>query len=431
MKSTISDTPHDAMAWTLDVVGGHPPGELGDVWIAPPLEVGGDHLVIAGHVAKGDQNSRIRIYQAHVLLAETEAAPGFRVAVPLSRGLYRLELWHRDARLGQWDAIPDERDRVARALAPDPPITQDGPYAIPGRMGELFLAGDTNDSVGQFTQTRGLSLASAEAWQRLFDQFDPWCRQFDLQHLSALVAPAKEEILREYYPFPRAGRTVLDDFIARFRDRPVIFPKWELWNRRHFAYCTTDTHWTDYGASVAAQAVLTAWGIASDGLPDTFRIHRRIGDLGNKVTPPISGFEPVFLTTDRPAPVFDNNIDNQGCLRIWRSEDAPIRDGLLIFGDSFGTNLAEALAGVFQQVSFAYQPAGFDPALVNILRPRHVLLQITQRFMHGQPATGAAVLDKSRAKMAAMPPQARAALRAHLSGVAAEFQPLVAPLLEP
>jgi hypothetical protein len=343
----------------------------------------------------------MRVYQSEILQGEANSAPGFSLSVPLQQGMYRIELWYNDQRLGQWDAIPQERTELGKPFAPAP---------------------HSNDSLSQFTQTKSLNAGSAQAWEQTFAQFDGWRRTFGINQISSLIAPAKEEILREYYPFARAPRTLLDDYVTRFKDKPVIFPKWELWNRRQYTYCNTDTHWTDYGATVAAGTVLKTWG-----LPDAFNILRSFGDLGLKTEPTSSSFELIFPPGTRPQPVFDNGVTNQGCIRIWHTPDAPNPGSLMIFGDSFGPNLAETLAAVFRDVSYAYQPAGFDPELVTILRPTNVLLQITQRFIHGQPETGVSVLQKARDKVSAMPADKRTALREKLSVTEAKFRPLVAP----
>jgi hypothetical protein len=426
------ETPNE---WVIEAFGGMPANELGVVWFAPPVEVDDSTLVFTGYVPKGDQKTQVRVFQNQTCLAETGSAPGFCVSVPLQHGVYRIELWHDDQRLGSWDAVPPEREQAARSilgkpLSVNPKSIESGTaYALPGRMGQLFLAGDSNDSMGQFTRTQNLSEGSAQAWQNVFDQLEGWKQEFGLTHISTLIAPAKEEILREYYPHPRASRTVLDDFLHRFKDQPVIFPKWDLWNRRLYAYCVADTHWTDYGATVAAGSVLKSWGVPETGLPNAFNVLRRYGDLGIKTEPVSSGFELVFPPNVKPVPVFDNGVANQGCIRVWHTPDAPNPGSLLIFGDSFGVNLAEAFASVYRDVSFAYQPAGFDAELVRILRPENVLLEITQRFIHGHPATGVSVLHKARDKVLAMPVEKRIALRENLLGTVGKFQPLVEHLI--
>lgn len=377
--------------------------KLGQVWLANPLEEE-RVLVLAGHIERGDAETNIKVEQAGVVLIEMTAAPGFCLKIPLCQGMYILSLWHRGEKLRQWDILPAERAAAAisgmlAARESGVSVTGEGkPYAISGRMGDLFLAGDTNDSVGQFTENRRLSPSAAAAWENVFSSFPIWQRKFSLEKISLLISPAKEEIRREYYPFSRAKNTLLDDFLNRFRGENFIFPKWELWGRRDLAYSNTDTHWTDFGATAAALALLKSWKLPVAGLPEAFKIVQRIGDLGNKVRPELSSFELCFLSDVNERLVFDNKISNQGNIKVFKNDSATVDEKILIFGDSFGTNLSFALSGCFSRVFYAYQPAGFDPDFIDLVRPKYVLLQIAQRFLHGQAATGKSILLKAQEK---------------------------------
>jgi hypothetical protein len=409
--------------------------KLGQIWLAQPIETD-CHLILAGHIEHGDAATTIRVEQAGIPLLETIAEPGFCCKIPLRQGIYMLSLWHGGERLRQWEVLSAER-RLAAMSAMDESsemastaTEKRGPYAIQGRMGDLFLAGDSNDSVGQFTENRNLSAAAIAAWDNVFTLLPVWCKKYGLLQSSLLIAPAKEEIRREYYPFPRATRTVLDDFMTRFRDRGVIFPKWELWGRRDLVWSYTDTHWTDYGATVAAGTVLKAWGLPTAGLPDTFTVCQRIGDLGTKTSPNVASHELCFMPEVDARKVFDNGISNQGNIRIYRNSNAPHKNRLLIFGDSFGTNLLQAFSGVFSDVTYAYQPAGFDPALVEIIRPHFVLLQITQRFLHGQPATDGSVFEMAKRKVSEMTPECRRDFVSTLSLSLPHFDNLITPILD-
>lgn len=431
----MSEVLTPVMGWTVTRQDHSPEGAVDLAWLAEPTEDAAGQLIFVGCIAAGGP-VRICIRHAGDVLAEGTAAPGFQAAVPLRSGCYEILAETAGGLRLVWEASDSATEGFARTGMLTPPQAgpaagpEGQPFALLGRMGQLFLGGDSNDSIGQFTESRSLSERNAAGWASTFRQFPGWQKVHGLARLSLLIAPAKEEILREYYPLPRSSRTVLDDFVTRFRDPAPILPKWELWNRRDLAWSRTDTHWTDYGAAVAAGAVLKAWGLPAtgpeSGLPETWRLRQRIGDLGNKVQPPVASHELTFLPEVAARLVFDNGVTNQGNVRLYRHPQAPQPGRLLIFGDSFGTNLAEAFSGGFAEVAYAYQPAGFDPELVAALRPDHVLLQITQRFLHGQPATGKRVLAKAREKIAAMPEDKRAALLARLAAEPAEFAALTA-----
>lgn len=248
--------------------------------------------------------------------------------------------------------------------------------------------------------------------------------------MALLVAPAKEEIFPEAFPLPRARRTVLDDFRIRFVERGAVIPIHELRAQRQFTYCETDTHWTDYGAAIAARAVLKHWQMdagAQNALPQEFRVRQRQGDLGIKLEPRRASYEMFFAQSPDRFLKFDNGMRNQGCLRVWRNPVAPVPGCCLILGDSFGTNFAQSLTGVFAEVAYAYRPAGFDPVLVELVKPTHVILQITQRFLHGSPERRGTVFDTAAAKIIALPEAERETLTARLRAQAdGPFGPLIA-----
>lgn len=137
-----------------------------------------------------------------------------------------------------------------------------------------------------------------------------------------------------------------------------------------------------------------------------------------------------FRPEDAGRLVFDNAITNQGCIRVFRNPSAPQQARLLIFGDSFGTNLAIAFSGVFAEVTYAYRPAGFDPVLARLVEPDYVLLEITQRFLHGLPDIDSSIYGTIAGKLRAMPPAAQAALLERWRAAPPEFQPLLRPALD-
>jgi hypothetical protein len=424
--------------WVINLEGSQGTDQLGRVSIAQPLPVGDDRLVFSGHVSNAGAGVAVNIRHGGELLASCTAMPGFVADVPARSGIYHIEMTIRREHdrdvICRWEVVDEERQDIALAgmverSARSPNLSPSDPQALLGRMGQLFLTGDTNDSVGQFTRSASLSDASVKGWTDAFAKFPRWQEEFDLAQISLLIAPAKEEVLREYYPFRRAQATVFDDFLKRFADQPVIMPRWELWNRRQLSYSNTDTHWTDFGATVAAQTVLKRWGIAYDALPAQFTVEQKIGDLGIKLDPPVSSFELTFSENMAERLLFDNGVINQGCVRVYRHSSAPFPGKILIFGDSFGTNLAEAMSYIFQEVVYAYQPAGVDPELVDIVGPTHMLLQITQRFVHGAPATGHSIFESGRGKFGTFTDEEREQAIARLSAAPPEFKPLIMPLL--
>ncbi|WP_062732554.1 hypothetical protein [Sphingobium abikonense] len=423
--------------WAIEQHGAQGPDQLGKVWIAQPLPVGEDRLVFSGHVGNAGNGVTVSIRHGADILAIGIANPGFVIDVPARQGVYHIEMPVRQEQgrdvVCRWEVVDQERQDMAlvgmvQRGVPAPGAPSGGAQALLGRMGQLFLIGDTNDSVGQFTRSGKLSESSASEWSDIFARLPGWEQQFGLEKIMLMIAPAKEEILRDHYPFRRASNTVFDDFLKRFGNGPVIMPRWELWNSRHLAYSAVDTHWTDYGATIAARTLAKRWDLPIDAFPNEFAVKQSNGDLGSKLQPATSYFGLVFCDLPPDRLVFDNEITNHGNIRVYRNASAPIAGKLLIFGDSFGTNLTEALSYGFQEVVYAYQPAGVDTNLVQLVKPTHLLLQITQRFVHGAPATDHSIFESGRKKLATMTDQERDQAKARLQAAPAEFQRLVTPL---
>lgn len=420
--------------WAINQYGAQGTDQLGKVWIAPPLPVGDDRLVFAGHVANAGTGVTVSIFHGVEVLATCLANPGFTADVPARKGVYRIEMPVREEQgrdvICSWEVVDQERQDMALAgEVPRGAPASSRPQVLFGRMGHLFLVGDAEDSVGQFARNASLSERSSTAWAELFGQMSDWQREYGLEHVSVLIAPSKEEILRDHYPFRRAVSTVFDDFMKRYGNGPVIMPRWDLWNRRQLCYRTTSTLWTDFGASVAGSTVLKRWNLP-DTTPGTFKIEQSVGDLGTRLTPPTTSFGLAFAEDPTAHSVFDNGVSAHGNIRVYRNAAATIPGKLLIFGDNSGTNLAQSLSYAFQDVIHAYLPAGVDPGLIDLVRPTHLLLQISQRLVPGAPATDQSIFELGRKKLAAMSEQEREQAVARLRAAPAEFQPLVTPLFD-
>lgn len=285
----------------------------------------------------------------------------------------------------------------------------DKPYAIEGKDGYFFLAGDSNDSVGQFTKPTCLSDETAQGWEKTLQSLEALTAERDITGCF-LVAPAKEEIFPDKYPLNQAKGRLFDDFKARFGGR-IFVPYWALRNTRNFSYCTGDTHWTDLGASMAAVAVLDQWGYDRDeakkARPQDFRLVQRFGDLGIKAKPHFAHYEMMFSDDMAGRIIFNNGVRNQGNIAIYRNPDAAYAGRLLIFGDSFGTNMAAAFSSFFPEVVYTYRPAALDIGLVDLVQPTHLILEVTQRFLQGQPDLRSSIFDMARSKLNDLAPEER------------------------
>jgi hypothetical protein len=209
----------------------------------------------------------------------------------------------------------------------------------------------------------------------------------------------------------------MDNFNEAFAGEKFLYPKEELIACRNFSYNRTDTHWTDFGATVAARALLDFWDLPlASSLPKSFVVQSVIGDLGWKLSSKQSDMTLEFSEDIDRHICFDNRVNNNGCIRVYANAEAPTKSTCVVFGDSFGTNLSKALAMVFARVLYIYKPASFDQWIVDIERPSHVVFEINQRFIVGQPDHRRSIFDIGAEKLRALPADAVSALRAYLEG---------------
>jgi hypothetical protein len=184
---------------------------------------------------------------------------------------------------------------------------------------------------------------------------------------------------------------------------------------------------------MAAREILMHWGFGAeilDSLPQAFQVVQKTGDLGNKLTPREASRDLFFVQDPLTRMVFDNGINNSGNIRIFHNAQAPLQKTCLVFGDSFGTNLAEAFTGTFAEVVYAYRPASFDQTLAEIVQPEFTVLEITQRFLVGQPDRSQSIFDMALTKLGQMDPVKRGQLVAtYENWSSTPFAPFVDPVL--
>lgn len=290
-----------------------------------------------------------------------------------------------------------------------------------GREGHLFLDNDTNRSVDQFTGRLLLDDAQRDLWRSYMHAAA--ALQADGCVFRLLVAPVKEEVFSDLYPHPRAPTTALDQVLEACRGPLLVFPLDALREKRDDAYSTVDTHWSDYGARVAAGAYLSSIGLAdaAAAMPAAFVARQVYGDLGGKVE---GGQAGVFQSLEKAyrfsQPSFDNGIGNHGRIWTYRNGDAPVDATLVLFGDSFSVPLAAILASVFSRLVYCYTAAGIDQEVLALERPRYVLAQLNQRFAINAPRAGASVFRQVADKLKALPAAERERIRQRMLEESAE-----------
>lgn len=283
------------------------------------------------------------------------------------------------------------------------------PDVIEGHNGWLYLSRDTNRSVDQFTGKLRLGEPLLDAWRAHMAAVDREAVRLGFGWVLS-VAPAKEHVLEASYPVQRSRPGAVEQFLAAFKGRPGV--RWvapALRRDAELAYWKGDTHWSEFGAAVAAQDVLAGLGLPRPERYDAlrYRVVERSGDLGLRYTPPLRH---ACLEVDEVAsatPQYDNGVSNHG--RIWIFESPlPVHEACcLVFGDSFGVQLIKTLVPVFRRLVYVHTAAAVDLSILEHERPNFVVLQLASRFIVTAPSPIGAysVRNSIRPKLASAPPR--------------------------
>ncbi len=206
------------------------------------------------------------------------------------------------------------------------------PGVVEGQDGWLFLAEDANDCISQHSTDWQPDAAWLRQWQDYFSKI----RSIPAGKVAFLIAPAKEAVMPERHPIQHRARTPITHLLPHFSDR-IIFPLAELRADCNFSYDRTDTHWTDYGARIACEAMLARIGEAVPDIPERYAVRQKHGDLGNKLVPTATDRRLCAAWPNESRLVFDNHALHHGNIRIHANAAAPLKKTILIWTASIST----------------------------------------------------------------------------------------------
>ncbi|NQW94748.1 MAG: hypothetical protein HQ446_12100 [Polaromonas sp.] len=270
-----------------------------------------------------------------------------------------------------------------------------GQGVIQGTDGWLFLDNDTNHSVDQHTGRLRLDSAKLSRWRDYLDKCNLLAYHVDAQH-AVLIAPSKEQVLPEHYPFLESHGKVLDQVLE------ICAPDDHVLNAgpvlsgqpdKHACFIKTDTHWTDRGAMLATLALIDELSLDAAQAHhhfsgDVYHTMNFVGDLGIKLTPP-RGAPTEFLRGPTPTSdaAFDNLLPNIGRVLLFESGGTLWPHSLLMFGASSAYPMLKYLKRLFSRLLFVHSAANVDAAAVKHEKPDFLVMQTTARFMVEPPHT--------------------------------------------
>lgn len=263
----------------------------------------------------------------------------------------------------------------------------------------LYLDNDTNKSVEQFTGKTKLSWTEKKNWADYANAFSSLALS-RAGRSAFLIAPSKEFVVEEQYPFKKSKHTPLDQLTKLVDDSfSLITPINALkhFEERTFRVC--DTHWSCHGARVATMEVAKKLGLDCTPIENLFKkdvyVERVMaGDLGSKIYPTQRHAED-FLTTFNynRVVVYDNNLPNFGRAFILNNPDALNEQTLLVFGSSSVYSMFNYLARIFKTVVFFHTAGNIDKELVEKIAPDYLLAQSNARFVVKAPSFDIKISD--------------------------------------
>lgn len=329
---------------------------------------------------------------------------GFRLSMPLSGGRLPLRL-----HLGEEQHLLTEIHLPSASAKPneeDKPLLK----VLQGKDDWLFLDNDTNFSVDQHRGYLGLSQSCVKQWQRYIEA---WQTQFQSYGANAvfLVAPTKESVLTDYYPYAAAKQNLLSTIFDLMPEDMYLYPVSQLQALGDAAYYKTDTHWTQQGACLTTRLVAERLGLTPERIEpvfaqDSYQVKRHSGDLGKKLDPHAVQPE-AFLVgfTYRNCVVFDNGLPNFGRVLLIHCEEALEDATCLIFGSSSSYSMFSYLCRIFQRVVFVHSAGQIDTKLLQAVQPDYVIAQTNARFMVRPPQSAYNVLAQINEKNLSLTPQ--------------------------
>lgn len=372
------DFPRDSDAYTSDdllsrgllfqgwvLAAGHHP-------VKPYVKVGENKFALALDRSRPDVVTRVLGEDPE---GHEKLECGFRVSVPMS---FAEVTFGFEVKGREYDAAMIRVEGEIRILQ--------------GAEGWLFLDNDTNQSVEQFRGEYLLGRQALAEWGQYLSALSSLAHSTGCRH-AVLVAPAKEMVLPEYYPFAKGEKTPIEQVLElAAEEHRLVYPVAELRAMSASPFRKCDTHWSLKGALTGLLETLRALGLDAAVLEnyfsaDVYSTAQHSGDLGNKLFPPQSAPELLLRGVPyRKWLVYDNNLPNMGRLMVFRNDQALFDHKCMVFGSSSSYSFFSYITRVFSTLIFVHSAGGIDCGLIAQERPDYVIAQTNARFVVRSPS---------------------------------------------
>ena len=333
---------------------------------------------------------------------------GFRFSLPTGVDRFTLK-----AKVGGKKYFLYEVADIGKAM----PHKADVVNVFVGKNGWLFLRDDTNSSVKQYQGQLLLSREDIDYWKSYGELLCCMEKEWGLRS-AILIAPSKESVLSQYYPYEKVGLRPIDQVLEALSTSLVVYPVKALIGLSDKSYHMNDTHWTDKGAMHASLELCCSFGVNRHELDKIFHndiyVERECdGDLGLKLDPPRKAMAEMLASYGYRGYVsFDNGLANVGRIMVVESDQALLSSTCLIFGASSAFPMLNFLSRVFACVVVVHSAGNVDKRLIRSVGPDFLVAQTNERYVIRPPLTDYDLKNTIRAKMDGMSEEGMEKLRA-------------------
>lgn len=249
---------------------------------------------------------------------------------------------------------------------------------LTGKNGWLFLCNDTNNVLAQITGRQALPKIFLDEWARELEKRKAHAAKFNYIY-KYLIVPNKHCVYDQFLPngLSLSSARPAVQLVSIFPDVFEYPLKLLKKDASEDMYYKTDTHWNRIGAITVLNKLLEPLTGRSIEFAITHRDHT--GDLGLKMTPPVSLPSADVEYTPTSLTVYDNLCNNNGRIVITHNEDKTLPVGVA-FGDSMFGNMVAELGEYFSRFYF-FHASVFDPLIIENIQPDIVISENVERFV--------------------------------------------------
>lgn len=277
--------------------------------------------------------------------------------------------------------------------------TSPQPKVILGRDGWLYLNGkafNDGDPVSDARAINPLPPAQLERWRWTFQDLSDWFTARGVPFIVALV-PGKETMYPEHLPtyMTRVGPETTVQLANRHFKEHASFPVVDLYEAmqqaraEHLSYCTTDTHWNEFGAFRAYQAIMNKAaelkpGAGLEPLPEADFIREDYvhegGDLAGMIDlKPALRNSYVIMHPRRARQAALTMLDDTEIADAMTRLPDATRPRLLVLRDSFTVALIPYFGEHFSHGMYRWISRGVDMKTIEKTRPDVVFFILGDR----------------------------------------------------